>query len=79
MKQIGEICCRFCNQKLQNSSVKEQNLCCDIQNIINDNGMRVCQSCGAVHGYGIANESIDFYGSMFRIRRKSVYHRKYHI
>ena len=54
-------------------------MCCDDRQIINDNGKNVCCSCGSVHGYDFANENIDFYENMFKIRRKSVYHRKYHI
>ena len=45
----------------------------------NKNGMNACLNCGSVHGYDYADEYIDFYENMHRIRRKSVYHRKYHI
>ena len=41
--------------------------------------MIVCRSCGIVQGYEIAREYIDYYENRHRIRRKSVYHRKYHI
>ena len=41
--------------------------------------MFVCWSCGIVQGYDSSTEYIDFYESKDRIRRKSVYHRKYHI
>ena len=47
--------------------------------IINDNGENVCRSCGSVHSYDFAIENIDFYENMYKIRRKSVYHRKYYI
>ena len=41
--------------------------------------MNVCINCGSVHGYQFVNEYVDFYENMNKIRRKSVYHRKYHI
>ena len=57
----------FCDEELQDCSVKEENLCCDMQDIINDNGMRVCRSCGVVHDYDFT-EYIDFYQDMRWIR-----------
>ena len=50
-----------------------------MQDIINENSTRVCQNCGSVHGYDDVNQNIDFYEDMYKIRRKSVYHRKYDI
>ena len=45
----------------------------------NVNGINVCTNCGSVHGYDYVPEHVDFYENMYKIRRKSVYHRKYHI
>ena len=59
--------------------IEEYYLCCDCQDIINDNGMIVCRSCGIVQGYKTAREYVDFYENRYRMRRKSVYHRKYHL
>ena len=39
----------------------------------------VCRNCGIVDGYERVKEYVNFYDNMYRIRRKSVYHRKYHI
>ena len=81
----GEMVCPLCNQNLEDSDEKprdrlaEYYLCCDCQDIINDNRMIVCRSCGIVQGYGTAREYVDFYENRHRMRRKSVYHRKYHI
>ena len=36
-------------------------------------------NCVSVHGYKSASEFIDFYEKKHKIRKKSVYHRKYHI
>ena len=41
--------------------------------------MRVCRSCGVVHGYDFANKYIDFYENRSKMVRKSIYHRKYHL
>ena len=82
--ESGDIVCPFCNNELdsnekpQDYSV-EYDLCCDRQDIINDDSMIVCRTCGTVQGYKIAREYVDFYENRYRIRRKSVYHRKYHV
>ena len=39
----------------------------------------MCENCGQVHYYLTADEYIDFYENRYRIKRKSVYHTKYHI
>ena len=72
------ITCPFCNVQLQDSSVKHH-LCCDRNDIINDNGSNVCQSCGSVHGFDTSSEYIDFHENRSKLVRKSVYQRKYHI
>ena len=84
--ELGDIdFCPFCNHNLKDLDEKPRdilvkyNLCCDCQDIINDNGMIVCRSCGVVQGYETAREYVDFYENRHRMKRKSVYHRKYHI
>ena len=59
--------------------VKEYNLCCDMQDLINNNGMNVCRSCGVVHGYNFANKYIDFCENKGKTVRKSIYDRKYNL
>ena len=39
---------------------------------------RVCLSCGLHHGYENATEYVDYYKNMYRIRKKSIYKRKYY-
>ena len=39
----------------------------------------MCTRCGAVHGYKTVNDYVDFYGNRYRIRTKSIYHRKHHV
>lgn len=41
--------------------------------------MLVCLKCGVVHGYKTASEYIDFYENRHKIKRRSVYKRKYHV
>ena len=83
--ESGDIVCPFCNQNLEDSDEKPRDrsakyyLCCDCQDIINDNGMFVCRSCGIVQGYKTAREYVNIYENRHRMKRKSVYHRKYHM
>ena len=83
--ESGDIVCSFCDfqltyvkQKPQDCSAKYDS-CCDCQDIINNNGMVVCLSCGSVHRYETSAEYVDFYENKHKMRRKSVYNRKYHI
>ena len=39
----------------------------------------MCKNCGQVHDYLTADEYVDFYETRHRIKRKSIYLRKYHI
>ena len=42
-------------------------------------GFIVCKNCGQVHDKYFPSEYIDFYENRHKIKRKSAYHRKYHI
>ena len=49
-----------------------------------DKGIKVCRSCGIVGGYLYDNGYIDFHEKRYnkryyKIKRKSIYNRKYHI
>ena len=78
--EFDQFTCPFCDQELMevDNETKNVDLRCFQQDIINNNGMNVCQNCGSVHSYQIANNYINFYDKMFSITRKSVYNRKYH-
>ena len=71
--ESGDIVCPFCDFQLTYVKQKPQDrlakydLCCE------------CRSCGIVQGYDSSTEYIDFYESKHKMKRKSVYHRKYHI
>ena len=83
--ESGDIVCPFCDQNLEDLDEKPRDrlakydLCCDCQDIINNDGMIVCRSCGIVQGYETVREYVDFYENKYRMKRKSVYYRKYHI
>ena len=70
--------CPFCNEIIGEFSV-EKETCCYYQEIINENGMLVCNNCGIVQGYDYVKEYVDFYENKYKLKRKSIYHRKYHI
>lgn len=46
---------------------------------MNNDEMNVCQNCGIVDSYDFIPDYNDFNENKHKIRRKSVYHRKYHI
>ena len=84
LSDSGEISCPFCDQNLDSNEkpkdrLVKNDLCCDNHDIINDNGMLVCKSCGVVQGYDFVKEYVDFYDNRHKFIRKSVYHREYHI
>ena len=83
LQEMGELICPFCKRALEDEKPRDRSVkyyfCCDCQDIINDNGMIVCRSCGIVQGYKTAREYVNFYENIHRIKRKSVYHRKYHL
>ena len=79
---IGEISCPFCNQNLDSNEKPQDRLVkyeSESPEIINDNLMLVCRSCGIVKGYKTSTEYVDFYENRHKMKRKSVYHRKYHV
>ena len=78
LKNMEESTCLFCDRLLvEVDEVVES--CCGEQDMENVNGMNVCISCGLVHGYDYVTEYFNCYENMHKIRRKSVYHRNYHI
>ena len=83
--ELGDVVCPFCKRTLEDLDEKPRDrsakydLCCDCQDIINNDGMFVCRSCGIVQGYKTAREYVNFYENRHRMKRKSIYHRKYHL
>ena len=81
LKKTEDTICPFCGKQLVNveNVVKPIISCCSKQEIINDNGMNVCKNCGLVQYYNYHIDYIDFNENKYKIRKKSVYIRKYHI
>ena len=77
LKNMGEGSCIFCNELLY-AGDNFVDHCCDKQDILEDAYSTVCQNCGT-QSYKYTSNYIDFYENMHRIRRRSIYHRKYHI
>ena len=81
--ELGDVVCPFCKRTLEDEKPQERlakfDLCCDCQDIIKNDGMIVCRSCGVVQGYETAREYVNFYENIHRMKRKSIYHRKYHL
>ena len=75
---IGEIICPFCDQQLTTLTNTVES-CCSEQDMENINGMNTCVNCGLVNGCDYTPDYFNFYDNMHKIKRKSVYHRKYHI
>ena len=77
-----ESTCPFGDQQLV-VVVKVVESCCSGPNIETVDGMNTCMNtcmnCGLVDGYDYAKEYFNFYDNMYRMRKKSIYHRKYHI
>ena len=73
------VICPFCYKQISERKMKKSVLeCCDKQEIINDNGEIVCRRCGVIQYFDYHKEYIDFYENKYKIRKKSVYIRKYH-
>ena len=76
--QESYINCIFCNKKIQDPGKPKRYFCCNSMRLIKD-GFIMCKNCGRVHDYLSADEYVDFYENRHKMKRKSVYHRKYHI
>ena len=73
--ELEYIVCPFCEVQLTN--VKPKSLrydCCDIPDIINDDGRVICRICCVVQGYASVEEYVDFHSNKHKLKRKSVYH-----
>ena len=71
LKKENQAVCPFCDEPLE--CVKSvATKCCGSPDITIDGFKIVCTIRGSVHGYKSANEFVDFYENMHRIRKKSV-------
>ena len=76
--QEGQVNCIFCNKQIQDPGKPRRYFCCDSMRLIKD-GFIVFKNCGQVNDYLTIDEYVDFYENRHKMKRKSVYHRKYHI
>ena len=79
LKELGEGHCHFCNKQIEQYDSTTPDACCTNPEVISDGGNYVCKKCGQVDGAVYTTEYINFYENMYKIHKKSVYHRKYHI
>lgn len=56
--------CSFCDEGLQQSSLKHIP-CCNKQAMMNNEGIHICQSCSTIDSYRANNEFIDFYDNLY--------------
>ena len=70
--------CPLCSKQIQDPGKPQRYVCCDSMKLIRDRHL-MCINCGQVHDEYFAPEYVDFYENRHKIRKKSVYHRKYHI
>ena len=78
LKKDGELICPFCDKQLT-ILPNTVDPCCSEQDMVNINGVNTCVNCGLVDGYDYVIGYFNFYDNMYKIRKKSVYNRKYHI
>ena len=78
LNNMQEPTCPFCDRLLVEVD-KVVESCCSEQDMVNINGMNTCVNCGLVDGYDCVIGYFNFYDNMYKIRKKSVYNRKYHI
>ena len=75
---INQDICPFCEKLLIHGNNELDKCCldCKIEDIY---GIYTCISCGLVNGVVYKSAFFDFYENMYKIVRKSIYIRKYHI
>ena len=71
--------CPFCNHQISDYHTDKQSNCCPQPDITEDYSRLLCINCGQITGDLFKNNYIDVYENMYKIRKKSVYIRKYHI
>lgn len=79
LKEMGYLVCYFCDRNMVDSRVKIDEPCCESRELIDDNGIVLCIRCGVVDSYNFASTYVDFHENRYRMKKVSVYNRKYHI
>ena len=72
--------CPICGERINQKHPQNRQFCCENVNIIIDDGSKsVCIPCGEVHAYEYTSSNVNFYGSLYLLRRTSVCQCKYYI
>ena len=73
----------FCGKRIReyvSSSNDNDNKClCNNPEMIIEDYTEMCKSCGFITKYLFSNEYINFHENKYKIKKKSIYFRKYHI
>ena len=77
IQEKDAVICIFCCKQIQDPGKPKRYLCCSNMKLVKD-GYLVYINCGQVYDYLTADDYVDFYENRHKIRKKSVYHRKYH-
>ena len=75
---INQDICPFCSELLVQGD-NESEKCCLDPKIEDIEGIFTCINCGSVNSIVFKSDYFDFYENMYKIVRKSIYIRKYHI
>ena len=76
--EMDQSICPFCN-KLLLKCIQAADSCCNNQQIEPIHGINTCVYCGQVISPEFQREYIDYHENTQKIKKKSIYHRKYHI
>ena len=79
LKENNEQICPFCDILLFVNNIKFSYNCCNSQLLEDINGMNVCINCGIVLNSISKCDYFNFFINMYKVRRKSIYVRKYHV
>ena len=72
--------CIYCNHHKEISNDKSNMpYCCQQQNLKDISGRVTCINCGQVIGEDFKTEYVNFHVNLFKIYKKTVYNRKYHL
>ena len=71
--------CPFCGIQISNYYTDKQSNCCKQLDMTEDNSRLLCINRGQIGNEVFKNNYIDFHENMYKIHKKSIYIRKYHI
>ena len=75
----NDINCPFCEHQISDYYTTKKSDCCEQPDTTEDTGRLLCINCGEIGHEIFKDNYIDFSENMYKIRKKSVYIRKYHV